>query len=104
MVGETDEIQEDVFSTRAMFKSGNKLNPLAAFLGGVVARSTQSIHGEVHSHWSVLLFDAIEALPPTDTPMEQFAPQNSRYDDNIAVFGKTIQDAVLDSRCGSWGP
>jgi len=43
-------------------------------------------------------FDATEALPEPAPAQDEVAPQNSRYDAQIAVFGRAMQEQLLNLR------
>lgn len=45
-----------------------------------------------------LYYDAIECLPEIDPTEEESKPIGSRYDRQIAVFGKKFQDILGDLR------
>eukprot|EP01084_Bolivina_argentea_P005996 11337_1 len=81
--------------------SSGVIAPMCAFLGGVVGQEV--LKGCCHKFTplqQLLYYDAFECLPTVDAARydDEFAPRNTRYDDNIAVFGATIQDRVFDSR------
>eukprot|EP00043_Microstomoeca_roanoka_P005478 m.55979 g.55979 ORF g.55979 m.55979 type:complete len:1262 (-) comp12981_c0_seq1:328-4113(-) len=69
-----------------------ELQPMCAFFGGVLAQELVKISGRYRPIRQFLNFHALQALPeeqPTDT-----APIGSRYDDQIAVFGKAFQEKL----------
>ena len=77
------------------------INPMCAFLGGIVAQEVLKACSHKFTPLQQLLyFDAYECLPNISVAdfEKEFAPTNSRYDDNIAVFGKTLQQKVLESK------
>ncbi|ETO26862.1 ubiquitin-like modifier-activating enzyme 1 [Reticulomyxa filosa] len=75
------------------------INPMAAFLGGVVGQEVlKACTGKFSPIHQILYFDAFEALPSADVPLTQYAPLHCRYDDNIAVFGKDLQEKVLNAK------
>jgi ubiquitin-activating enzyme E1 len=41
-----------------------------------------------------LYFDSLESLPSTTPTEEECAPQNTRYDGQVAVFGKSFQKKI----------
>ncbi|KAF0978382.1 hypothetical protein FDP41_002897 [Naegleria fowleri] len=82
------------------FTSRGNLNPMAAFLGGMVAQEVQkACSGKFCPLNQFLHFDALECLPedeklyPTE---EECRPLGSRYDGQIAVFGKNFQSKLGD--------
>ncbi len=72
----------------------------SAFLGGIVAQEVlKACSHKFCPLQQLLYFDAFECLPKYITDLEsEYAAQNCRYDANIAVFGKTVQSKVLQSR------
>ncbi|XP_055389044.1 ubiquitin-like modifier-activating enzyme 1, partial [Condylostylus longicornis] len=68
------------------------ISPIAAFLGGVVAQEVVKFTGKFTPLHQWLYFDAFECLlktPPVDTE-----PLNSRYDHQIAIWGKNFQERL----------
>lgn len=73
------------------------LAPMAAFIGGIVAQEVlKACSGKFHPIMQQFYFDALECLPSllADLPPEEFAPVNSRYDGQIAVFGQTFHERI----------
>uniref|UniRef100_A0A7S2S539 Ubiquitin-activating enzyme E1 C-terminal domain-containing protein n=1 Tax=Mucochytrium quahogii TaxID=96639 RepID=A0A7S2S539_9STRA len=67
------------------------LSPMAAYLGGVVGQEVlKAVTGKFTPLHQWLYFDAVECLPDGEYPLskEELAPIGSRYDAQIAVFGK----------------
>jgi ubiquitin-activating enzyme E1 len=80
---------------------------MAAFIGGIAAQEIiKACSHKFTPIQQLMYFDAFEALPNIDLADEQLlirefesqSQPNSRYDDNIAVFGATLQQLVFDSR------
>ena len=70
------------------------LNPINATIGGIVAQEImKACSGKFYPIYQWLYFDAIECLPENlNTITEELAaPTESRYDGQIAVFGKDFQ-------------
>lgn len=81
--------------------SGSKaiLSPMCAAIGGIVGQEVlKACSGKFTPIPGFLYFDADECLPDELLPMEEVAPANSRYDSQIAVFGKTMQEKLLNLR------
>jgi ubiquitin-activating enzyme E1 len=75
------------------------LVPMCAALGGMVrTRSSQGMLWKFTPIPGFFYFDADETLPDDLLPPHQVAPTNSRYDSQIACFGKTMQQKFLDLR------
>lgn len=73
------------------------LAPMAAFIGGIVAQEVlKACSGKFHPIMQHFYFDALECLPSplADLASQEFAPANSRYDGQIAVFGRTFHEKI----------
>ena len=76
------------------------LAPMCAAIGGMVAqevlKASSGKFGPICQHF---VFDSLESLPVDLSPVEaDFAPQGSRYDAQIAVFGSGFQKRIEESR------
>lgn len=79
--------------------SGSKavLSPMCAALGGIVGQEVlKACSGKFAPINGFFFLDADEALPENLLPADQVAPENSRYDSQIACFGKDMQAKILD--------
>jgi len=76
------------------------INPMCAFLGGMVAQEVLKACSHKFTPLQQLFyFDAMECLPDhSKMNSAEFAPINSRYDDYIKVFGAELQRRVWQSR------
>lgn len=73
------------------------LSPMCAALGGIVGQEVlKACSGKFSPINGFFFLDADEALPDDLLPTDQVAPQNSRYDSQIACFGKDLQAKILD--------
>ncbi|XP_050314109.1 ubiquitin-like modifier-activating enzyme 1 [Anthonomus grandis grandis] len=91
-----DTINEDLLETFAKVSAGD-LCPMNAVIGGIVAQEVmKACSGKFHPIVQWLYFDAIETLPTDKSEItEELAkPQGSRYDGQIAVFGKDFQKKI----------
>jgi len=89
-----DEIDEKVFKIFAQQSRGH-LNPMAAFVGGIVAQEVLKISGKFTPIKQFFYFDAIEVIPQdVFTHPEEFALTGGRLDGQIAVFGKSFQEKL----------
>ncbi|PSC67218.1 Ubiquitin-activating enzyme E1 2 [Micractinium conductrix] len=67
------------------------LNPMAAMFGGVVGQEVvKAASGKFHPLHQWFYFDSVESLPDEPLPAEEVAPEGGRYDDSIAVFGRSL--------------
>jgi len=75
--------------------AGN-LNPMAAFLGGFAAQEVlKACSGKFSPLSQWFYFDALEALPNPPPSPEDCRPCGTRYDGQIAVFGREFQERLL---------
>jgi len=68
--------------------------PAASFLGGIVAQEVVKFTGKYTALQQWLHYDMFELLP--DDPPEDRATPGTRYDDQIAIFGQSFQNAAAD--------
>ena len=77
-----------------------QLSPVAAAVGGIVGQEVlKACSAKFMPLKQWCYFDAIECLPDgTAWPLaaEEYAPTNTRYDGQIAVFGRTFQKKLQD--------
>merc|ERR1712038_1108162 len=76
------------------------LSPMCAALGGIVGQEVlKACAGKFTPIKGFLYFDADETLPDDLLPSEEVTPSGkSRYDSQIAVFGKAMQSRILDQK------
>ncbi|KAI1795152.1 ubiquitin activating enzyme [Ganoderma leucocontextum] len=81
------------------FQATGDLAPMNAVLGGFVAQEVlKACSAKFHPMLQHLYFDSLESLP-SDLPSEQdVQPIGSRYDAQIAVFGKKFQERIANFR------
>ncbi|CAL7947644.1 unnamed protein product [Xylocopa violacea] len=95
-LGSDIEINSELFETFAKISAGS-LNPMNATIGGIVAQEVmKACSGKFHPIFQWLYFDAIECLPADRTELteEDCSPIGSRYDSQIAVFGRKFQAKI----------
>lgn len=82
------------------YQAAGELSPIIAVTGGFVAQEVlKACSGKFHPLVQHLYFDALEALPTTSAPTESDCqPLGTRYDRQIAVFGKAFQDKIANYR------
>jgi len=91
-----EEIDEDLL-TALSHTALAVVSPMASFLGGVVGQEVlKACTGKFTPIKQFMYFDAIEMLPEGDRDAAEFQPSNSRYDSQVVVFGKDVQQQVLD--------
>ncbi|XP_012269545.2 ubiquitin-like modifier-activating enzyme 1 [Athalia rosae] len=94
--GNDIEINTELFETFAKISAGN-FHPMNATIGGIVAQEVmKACSGKFSPIFQWLYFDAIECLPADRSEMseEDACPTGSRYDSQVAVFGKKFQSKI----------
>ncbi|XP_013145647.1 PREDICTED: ubiquitin-like modifier-activating enzyme 1 [Papilio polytes] len=87
------ELNKELLETFCKVSSGD-LNPMNAAIGGVVAQEVmKACSGKFHPIVQWLYLDAIECLPKDRSILteETCKPVGSRYDGQVAVFGRDFQ-------------
>lgn len=98
--GEEGDLQEKIVQELSFQASGD-LSPMVAFIGGFVAQEAlKACSGKFHPLVQHLYVDSLESLPDSTAklPESEFAPVGSRYDGQIAVFGKTFHEKLTNVR------
>ena len=93
---ENDKAKERIVMQLA---SGAKavLSPMCAAIGGIVGQEVlKACSGKFTPIPGFFYYDADECLPDDLLPPDEVAPTNSRYDSQVAVFGKSMQKKLLD--------
>lgn len=81
------------------YQARGDLSPMAAFFGGLVAQEVlKSISGKFTPFSQYFYFDSLESLPSQPLTEELCAPIGSRYDNQIAVFGKDYQNKIENTK------
>lgn len=82
--------------TELSYQAQGDLNPMAAFFGGLTAQEIlKAVSGKFHPVKQWLYFDSLESIPENFKRSEELcAPVGSRYDGQIAVFGKEYQEKL----------
>ncbi|OOQ88058.1 Ubiquitin-activating enzyme E1 1 [Penicillium brasilianum] len=89
------ELDEKIIKELSYQAQGD-LNPLAAFFGGIAAQEVlKAVSGKFSPVHQWMYFDSLESLPTSTTRSEESCkPTGSRYDGQIAVFGKEYQEKL----------
>ncbi|CAJ1384081.1 unnamed protein product [Effrenium voratum] len=90
-----DEVEVEVVKKVAMF-SRCMICPMSAFLGGVVAQEVVKFTGKFTPLHQFLYFDMFELCPEQDP--SDWQPAATRYDDQIAILGKSMQQAIANMK------
>ncbi|KAH8321768.1 hypothetical protein KR067_000740 [Drosophila pandora] len=92
------EIDEKLVLQFAKICSGNTC-PLDAAVGGIVAQEVlKACSGKFTPIFQWLYFDAVECLPAEGVTEEDAQPLGSRYDAQIAIFGRKFQEQLADAK------
>ncbi len=99
--GDEEKINEDLI-TELSYQARGDLPAMTAFFGGLVAQEVlKASSGKFTPIKQWLYFDSLESLP-TETEEEKYrskdqcSPINSRYDPQIAVFGKKYHEKLIN--------
>ena len=85
--------------TELAYQATGDLAPVNAVLGAFVAQEVlKSVSAKFHPMVQYMYFDSLESLPSTLPTEEECQPSGSRYDGQIAVFGKTFQEKISNHR------
>ena len=93
---ELDSDLDKKLLTELSYQAQGDLSPMAAFFGGLAAQEVlKSVSGKFNPIVQWLYFDALEALPTSVKRSEDLCkPIGSRYDGQIAVFGREFQEKI----------
>jgi len=81
------------------YQSRGDLSPMAALFGGLVAQEVlKAISGKFMPICQYMYFDSLESLPSQLPTEASCAPIGSRYDNQIAVFGKEFQEKIENTK------
>ena len=80
------------------YQARGDLAPMTAFFGGLAAQEVlKSVSGKFHPIVQWLYFDSLESLPSSSKRSEDLCrPMNSRYDGQIAIFGRDFQEKLAN--------
>ncbi|KAJ9218799.1 hypothetical protein DTO271D3_8068 [Paecilomyces variotii] len=82
------------------YQARGDLNPMAAFFGGLAAQEVlKAVSGKFNPVVQWMYVDSLESLPESVTRSEETCkPLGTRYDGQIAVFGKEFQEKISNVR------
>lgn len=79
-------------------QSAGSLMPICSVVGGFVAQEVlKSCSSKFHPLFQFMYFDSANCLPK-DMNNSDFAPQNSRYDPLVALFGRKNVEKIFEKR------
>lgn len=85
-----EEIDEKIIRNATLY-SAACITPMAAFFGGVVAQEIVKFTGKYSPLKQWLHYDIFETLPRGEADR---TPLNGRYDDQILVYGREVQEKL----------
>ncbi|KAF9982725.1 hypothetical protein BGZ65_002560 [Modicella reniformis] len=82
------------------YQAVGDLSPMVAVIGGTIAQEVlKACTGKFHPVHQWMYFDSLESLPTSVTLTEEACrPIGSRYDNQLAVFGKEFQEKIANFR------
>lgn len=93
-----EELDEKLIKELA-YQARGDITPMAAVIGGMVAQEVlKACSGKFNPIHQFFYFDSLESLPSTPPSEADCAPVGSRYDSQIAVFGKDFQRRLSESK------
>lgn len=94
-----DKLDEKVL-TQLAYQATGDLAPINAVIGGFVAQEAlKACSAKFHPMVQHMYFDSLESLPTEPATNEaEYAPSSSRYDGQVAVFGKEFQAKIASHR------
>ncbi|KAG1753795.1 uncharacterized protein EDB91DRAFT_1286481 [Suillus paluster] len=94
-----DADADEKIITELAYQATGDLPPISAVIGGFVAQEVlKACSAKFHPMLQQLYFDSLESLPSLLPSEQDCQPLGSRYDGQIAVFGKSFQDKLANHR------
>lgn len=85
--------------TELAYQAQGDLSPMVAVLGGFVAQEVlKACSAKFHPMVQYMYFDSLESLPDELPSEDDCQPTGSRYDNQVAVFGKAFQKKIQETR------
>ncbi|XP_017147936.2 ubiquitin-like modifier-activating enzyme 1 [Drosophila miranda] len=92
------DVNEKLVLQFAKICAGNTC-PMDAAVGGIVAQEVlKACSGKFAPIYQWLYYDALECLPVAGVPEADAQPLGSRYDAQIAIFGRKFQEQLADAK------
>lgn len=81
------------------YQATGDLSPLVAVIGGFVAQEVlKACSAKFHPMFQHMYYDSLESLPDILPSEQDCQPIGSRYDGQIAVFGRQFQEKIANHR------
>jgi ubiquitin-activating enzyme E1 len=94
-----DPDADEKILTELSYQASGDIAPMNAVIGGFVAQEVlKACSAKFHPMFQNMYFDSLESMPsevPTEADVQ---PIGSRYDAQIAVFGKSFQQKIANFR------
>ncbi|KAI9508664.1 ubiquitin activating enzyme [Russula earlei] len=85
--------------TELSYQASGDLAPVNAVIGGLVAQEVlKACSAKFHPVVQFTYFDSLESLPSPLPCEADCQPTSTRYDGQVAVFGKTFQEKIFNHR------
>jgi ubiquitin-activating enzyme E1 len=92
--------QNELFFKRFALCCAGLVSPVCSIIGGVVGQEVlKACSGKFMPIVQWHYFDAVEGLPVDVLPEHEVAPIGCRYDGQIAVYGRTLQQKIHSLNC-----
>lgn len=90
---------EEKYVKELAYQAAGDTSPMDAVIGGFVAQEVlKAVSAKFHPMVQNLYFDSLESLPDVLPTEADCQPLGTRYDAQIAIFGKTFQDKIANHR------
>jgi ubiquitin-activating enzyme E1 len=92
------EIDEKIV-TELAFQATGDISPVVAVIGGFVAQEVlKACSAKFHPMVQHMYFDSLESLPSILPGEKECQPAGTRYDGQVAVFGRNFQEKISNHR------
>ncbi|KAJ3723293.1 ubiquitin activating enzyme [Lentinula raphanica] len=94
-----DSDADEKIVSQLAYQATGDLSPVIAVIGAFVAQEVlKACSAKFHPMQQHMYFDSLESLPDVLPSEAECQPTGSRYDGQIAVFGKTFQEKIANHR------
>lgn len=81
------------------FQATGDVSPIVAVTGGFVAQEVlKAVSSKFHPMVQHMYLDSLESIPSALPTEQECQPSGSRYDGQVAVFGRTFQEKLANHR------
>ncbi|KAJ3734375.1 ubiquitin activating enzyme [Lentinula guzmanii] len=94
-----DADADEKILTQLAYQAIGDLSPVIAVIGAFVAQEVlKACSAKFHPMQQHMYFDSLESLPDVLPSEAECQPTGSRYDGQVAVFGRTFHDKIANHR------